>query len=384
MIFHTDITDEQKIILLLSNPFFSTSHKNTISTILTNNIQLCPDTIYSIAIKNGVTGFVYKNCKNFDIFSDEIHLALQALYKKTALKNILMLKETLAILILLDKNKIPVIPLKGASASDLLFNDFGVYPSGDIDILIHPSKLEEAKDVLCKQGGFKPIQELAEQDLLSDHYHLNLQKRNILLEVHWTLVKRYFTISPDIWWQDTEQFEWNQVPAFKLSIENYIIYNIFRLYDHCFHPLRFFSLLAGIIDHNYTNINWEKLLVFANRYQMKKLVVFTLRMLKDTLDVKIPERIEDQNIFGYQHIKAMILSGIFFQIQQKHRRMLFYAIFLIEPRTLLAILLKRIFPSKGELRLRYNLPGNSKKIYLYYLLNPFLLLFKKQENIKNA
>ncbi|MBU1195112.1 MAG: nucleotidyltransferase family protein [Proteobacteria bacterium] len=352
--------------------------------ILAEAPHICQDTVYSLASANGVAGFIYKNAEEFNLFSEKINLALQSAYKQTALKNMLMLKETLAVSKLLSDNEIPVVPLKGSSASDLIFNDFGVYPSGDIDILVPFTKLGKAKDILCRYADYSPVQGIEEQDLISSHYHLNLKKKYILLEIHWTLTKRYFSIPHDFWWQGAEPFEWNTVPVFKLSIENYILYNVFRLYDHCFYPLRFFSLLAGIITHHYADINWEKLLDSANRYKMYTLVVFTLKLMNDILQTRIPETMIQKKIMGYLFLKSLVLSGFFSGIQKQHGRMLFYTLLLVKPETLAGILLKRLFPSKGELRLRYNLPGNSKKIYLYYILNPFLLLFKKQENIHNA
>ncbi len=169
----------------------------------------------------------------------------------------------------------------------------------------------------------------------------------------------------------------NGINTFELSIEKYILYNIFRLFDHCFYPLRFFILLGGIIEQNVDNINWGRLIDVASRYKMKKLVVFTLRLLKDMLNTNIPENLIQEKYFGYNYFKALAFSGIFSGIQKKHQRMMFYTLLLIESKTLFNILVRRIFPSKGELRLRYKIPLKSNKIYLYYIFNPFLLLFKK-------
>ena len=44
--------------------------------------------------------------------------------------------------------------------------------------------------------------------------------------------------------------EWNGIKAMDLSVENNILYNVFRLFDHCFYPLRFFVLLSAIIEKN--------------------------------------------------------------------------------------------------------------------------------------
>ncbi len=56
------------------------------------------------------------------------------------------LKETLVVLKFLSSHDIPVIPLKGAYASDKLFQDFGVYPSSDIDLLVPLDLLEKNKN----------------------------------------------------------------------------------------------------------------------------------------------------------------------------------------------------------------------------------------------
>jgi len=377
LILNTDITDEEKLVLLLSNPYLTESHRNDIKLIILNNKNINPGEIYSIVLANEVAGFVFKNSNAPYIFPDKININLHNFYRQTAFKNILILRETLAVLKLLSDNKIAAVPLKGATASDLLFNDFGIYPSGDIDILVHPSKLSESKKTLCDHGGFTQIQETSEQDLLSNHYHLIFRKNNLLLEVHWNLVKRYFSIPADFWWQGSKEFEWNGINTFALAIEQYILYNIFRLFDHCFHPLRFFILLGGIIEQNVDNINWDRLINVASHYKMKKLVVFTLRLLKDMFNTNIPKKIIEKEYCGYNFFKTLVFSGIFSGIQKQHQRMMLYTVLLIELKTVFNILVKRIFPSKGELRLRYNISSKSKKIYLYYIFNPFLLLFKK-------
>jgi hypothetical protein len=47
------------------------------------------------------------------------------------------------------------------------------------------------------------------------------------------------------------------------------------------------------------------------------------------------------------------------------------------PVDIFRVLLRRIFSTPAEIRLRYNIPRGSLKILPYYLLNPFIMLFKK-------
>lgn len=373
------LPDEERLLLLLSTPLPEKICEDEIATILTNNDSLDYKKIYGLAVTNGVAGFVYKNSQNKSIFPKPIQTDLHKFYRQTAFNNIQLFRKTLEILQVLSRNNIRTIPLKGATASDLVFSDFGVYPSGDIDILVHPSDLQLSKKLLCSKGGFYQIQGIAENDLLSDHYHLILQSNKALLEIHWNLVKRYFRISPDFWFEDSKEILWNGIHTFELSIEKYIIYHIFRLFDHCFYPLRFYILLGSIIDQNPDRINWEKLIGFSDHYKMKRLVIFCLGLLKDLLNTNIPPHLLPRKNRRYQYLKGLALHGIFSGLHNKHRRMMLYTLLLIKPETLIAILTKRIVPSKGELRLRYSIPPESKKIYLFYILNPFLLLFKKSK-----
>lgn len=374
---HSKRSDEEKLLLLLSVPLPEKTCEHEIAAILRNNDSLDYKRIYRLALANGVAGFVHKNSQNKTIFPEPIKTDLHKVYRQTAFNNIRLFRKTLKILQLLSGNNIKTIPLKGATASDLVFNDFGVYPSGDIDILVHPSDLQQSKNLLCNEGGFHHIQEIAENDLLSDHYHLILQSNNTILEVHWNLVKRYFRISPDFWFEDSKEILWNGIHTFELSIEKYIIYHIFRLFDHCFYPLRFYILLGSIIDQNLDSINWEKLIAVSDQYKMKKLVIFCLGLLKELLNTNIPTHLLPPENRRYQYLKTLAFHGIFSGLHNKHRTMMLYTLLLIQPETLIAILAKRIFPSKSELRLRYTIPPESRKIYLFYILNPFLLLFKK-------
>jgi hypothetical protein len=42
------------------------------------------------------------------------------------------------------------------------------------------------------------------------------------------------------------------------------------------------------------------------------------------------------------------------------------------------VLLKRLFPSMGEIVSRYKLPSKSGKAIIYYILNPVMLLLRKR------
>jgi hypothetical protein len=357
-----------------------------------------------LAHRNGVAGFVYRNTKDQDIFPEQNQQELQSAYRHTTYHNLDQLAGTIKILRLLSANGIQAIPLKGVVASEVIFQDLGVYPSGDIDILVHPADLTAVKKILLA-SGYSSVEGIQEEDLLINHYHLMFHNGHHLLEVHWNLTKRYFEIPPDFWWQDVGTVRWRDMDVVALAPEKYILYTIFRLFDHCFYPLRFLVLIAGIVDTYSHEICWNTLLADARKYKMRRLTLFTLKLLHDVLGTSIPDRILPNKItpmngisafrrlfsckknkkiickalMGEGVLKKLVLSGIFKGVKHPHVRMFVYSSLLDGPVNIGKVLLGRLFPSKGELCLRYNLNHGSSKVWLYYLMNPVILFFRKNK-----
>jgi hypothetical protein len=272
---------------------------------------------------------------------------------------------------------VEAIPLKGPVASDLIFGNPGLYPSSDLDILVKPPDLERTKRALL-ESGYREDSGTDERDMLRGTYHLTFQNDRYVVEVHWTLAFRYFDIPSGFWWEETGLVEYEGTEMKTLSAERYILYTVFRLYRHAFRPLRFFVLIAEIIRKYRDEIVWEKLISFAQTYKMRRLLLFTLKLLKETLGAEVPDSVAQRPLYGYRFLKRLVFSGLFHGVKRIHLRMLLYTFLQETPLDTAGVLLRRIFPSPSEIRLRYSLPPGSKKTYAYYLLNPLLMIFRKR------
>jgi len=375
---------EKRLFFLLSQTHCLCFHALEIEILrqLINSEDVNRSKVIEIVLRNGVAGFAYQHLKSNDILSGQGKKEFQSIYRQTTLRNLRLLNATSQVLQLLSINKISVIPLKGAVASNLIFQDLGLYPSSDIDILVCYEQLVASKEILC-QHGYEIDQKWSEEELSSCHYHLMFRKNGILIEVHWNLVKRYFSIEPDFWWQEHIIAEWHNQNITLLAPEKYIQYLVFRLFDHCFFPLRFWALLHAVIEKYNDQISWNNLLAEAKRNKMWRLISFALCFVTDWYGTEIPTKITKNPILGYKLFERMVLSGIFSGIQRKHLRMLGYTFLLDSLGAIANVLFSRLFSPLGELRLRYNLPQDSMRIYLYYLLNPFLLIFRKEDSKNN-
>ncbi len=371
---------EEKLILYLSKMNPSSETVSKIKELLDdkrNDINF--DNIFKYAAKNEVLPIIYENLRTFDNVPEELILKLRNAYLHSFKNNILNAEEMLRILRSLADAGVKAVPLKGSLASELVFRNIGAYPATDIDILVRPEDLKRAERILT-ESNYRSVEGIRVKDLLMSHYHFIYSKDIYFVELHWNLVKRYFYIPPEFWWNETEEIEYSGIKINMLSPERYLIYAIFRLFDHGFRPLKFFIFICGLLLKYKGEIDWQKLILFSKNYRMDRLLCFTLRLINDIFDVDIPQDILQRKLAGYEFIKKQIIFSLFNDVKRPHFKMFIYTFLLDSPMDFANNLGRRIFPKSSEIRLRYGISEKSGKIYFYYLLNPLLIFLKRRSN----
>jgi len=335
------------------------------------------DRLLELANLNQVSPIMYRNLQKVQGVPEHVMEGLNKAYLATFLQNVRHSQETMRIIGLPQMEGIEVIPLKGSLFSDIVLGDMGLYPTCDIDLLVHPRDLERAKSAIVGLG-YSEGSTLAEEDRLQGSYHLSFSNNTYVVELHWNLVKRYFEAPPDFWWEDSALIEYEGVKLSVLSPERYLLYSIFRLFSHGFIPLRFSILVSGIVGKYGGQIDWSKFLSCAGELKMNRVSLFTLKLLHELLGVPIPQEIANRRVFGYDFLKRIVMKGLFKGVKRTRLRMAFFTILMDTPLNTLRVLFRRLLPKRSELRLRYGLSPDSKKVFFYYLLNPFFLVFRRR------
>ncbi|MEJ2068649.1 MAG: nucleotidyltransferase family protein [Deltaproteobacteria bacterium] len=106
---------------------------------------------------------------------------LRSTYYQTLAQNTLMYQELERILTALDEAGIAVIVLKGAALAATVYEDIGLRPMGDLDLLVREEEFQEALDVLLSIGYMQepmPHQEFNRQ--IGYNVHLWRDSNHIL------------------------------------------------------------------------------------------------------------------------------------------------------------------------------------------------------------
>jgi len=369
-----NLSPEERIVLLLSQPAPSALIMQAVQTLLSDlSRPIDYDRLLQLATLNQVTPLLYKNLSALQLVPDEIIRRLRTHYIVTIQRNAAHLEETLQIVDILRSAGIRSIPLKGSFAAETLLGDLGLYPTSDIDLLVQWDDLKKAQKSLI-DAGYEPSKGISEQDQLAGSYHLYFHKDPTVLELHGNLVRRYFEAPSDYWWEDVLELTFRDAIFPSLSNEKYLLYMIFRLFSKAFMPLHHLLLMPALLSQNF---DWEKFMASADKLKMKRLVLFTLKLMHNSFDIDIPKYLTQKHMFGYDFLERFVIRGIFKKDIKPHLRMAVLLVLLDSPFDILRVLLQRLFPTLAEIRLRYNLPRRSLKILPYYLLNPLLMLFKK-------
>jgi Uncharacterised nucleotidyltransferase len=367
-------TPEQRLILLMTGLRQSKEAIEEAEGLLSKeNPPINYDELFRSAAQNGVTSILYKNSLKLHGLPDGFRARLKYSYYGALRKNAMHLQETLNVSRALREGGVDVVILKGSLASDILFKDPGLYPTGDIDLLIRPSEVHNATGRLLSLGY-----KMADETEQPEHGDCaNFFNEVYSIDLQWNLVEPYFNIPNDFWWADSRKIMKDNEQLTILSAEKYLLFAISHLFSHGFTTLKFFSLIDAVMNTYKDEIDWTELINYSEEFGMGGLVFFTVSLLHEMLGVEVPEQLTRRRRPGYGICRKAVLSGLFKKTTLFYMRIAVYLLLLAGPSALFRVTRKAIFPNPARLRARYGLPEHSKLIYIYYVLNPFLIFFGK-------
>ncbi|HUO76669.1 MAG TPA: nucleotidyltransferase family protein, partial [Thermodesulfovibrionales bacterium] len=141
---------ETRLLLLLSRVCLSCSELDAAQVFISESLDW--DIFSSHSLRHGTYSIIYKNLLKLDGVPGHVLDTFRNAYNSTLWLNIQLVSELDRILFDLEKRGICAIPLKGPIASEAIFGDMGLYPGGDIDILIKLEDLDGTRQYLESEG----------------------------------------------------------------------------------------------------------------------------------------------------------------------------------------------------------------------------------------
>ena len=203
---------------------------------------------------------------------------LHASYLACLSRNTLLLHEFAKILVLLKQNNIPVIVLKGAALAEDVYENVGLRPMSDIDILVRVEHLHKTALLFSRQGN-----------LLKD-------PSKVVLDLHWNIDRSFVELPMDVAdiWKRSRTIYIEKTPALALSIEDQLLNVVSHVTFHHFlddKTLRTLCDIREIIHHRGREMDWEQVVFRADQWKMRKALFLCLFLSRELLHARVPEDI---------------------------------------------------------------------------------------------
>lgn len=356
-----DFVNESRIIAPVLNPDFSNDRPPSYlnrnrewHNLFKTSKDIFPYLYYKI-----------KNNSSITDFPNELLQEVKDCYYQNLSHNMLLYEDLKAILHACKDKDIKIVLLKGAFLARFVYEDLGLRPMTDIDILIEEKDFEIFKDVL-ETLGYYPVPRGNFHFLKDGFFRIDID------------------ISFDTWylggrvvWERLKTSFIEEVQVFHLSPEDLII----QAAAHCsieHGNITLISLLdiLKIIERYKQEINWQSLVQRIKEYNLSVPVFYVFKESKKALDAPIPGWVIDSiKPDGLKRIEAKIYKFLIDFSPTSNIDGLIEPLFQKGIIGKVKFLIRYLFPTKRYMEQRYETKGNTKLI-VFYVIRP-LLLFKE-------
>jgi len=292
-------------------------------------------------------------------------------YRNTGL-NIRRYHELARILTALQDAGVPPIALKGAHLAALVYEQVGLRPMVDVDLLAHEADLERADSALRAIGYVKMVDptRFAEE---RSHVVYAPPPNGMLLELHhrleWPMAP--FRIDHDGLWARAESTDVAGVSSLVLSPEDLLLHLCLHAAVHHSYSagLRPLCDIAAATRAYQPRLDWEALVARAREWQATHCVYLTLRLAQELLGADVP--ISALHALAPADMDSRLVVWATERVLtpgQSDLRALGELWVVPAGASKLALYVKAILPPRRWLAQRYGVPVDSWCVYLYYIV----------------
>ncbi|MGA3206872.1 MAG: nucleotidyltransferase family protein [Syntrophales bacterium] len=231
------------------------------------------------------------------------YTALSDQYYTNLRRNLSVICKLKGILLLLKESEIPCIVLKGIALAEHIYPGIAIRGMSDIDILVKKSDLYAVDELLSSQGYTARDSSVSSAINNPEGYLASLEYRKengslLNLHIHWHIVNSSVPATMFVKHVDIERIWEKAVAARVADADVYILCPEHLIIYLCEHALRIghsFDRLILITDIFYAlkayekDIDWNFLVEESRRFNLDKLVYFSLSVVNSYASSNIPE-----------------------------------------------------------------------------------------------
>lgn len=235
---------------------------------------------------------VYWRLKEEDIDQGELG-QLKKEYQTAHLKNSLLFQTALNPIRALVEAGIPTMLLKGAALTLNYYHNPALRPMDDVDVLVPPGEARTALEIVEASGWAANKKRTGPHLETFMCYSASAGFKNpadFNFDINWHLINLNCAEDADReYWTEAGPVEFNGIPLLALNPAFQLLHVVVHGMTHIPMSLKWIPDAAVIIKHSGSDIDWIRLLEFAQLQNLTHPVRDTLFYLHNLLDVPVPE-----------------------------------------------------------------------------------------------
>ncbi len=256
------------------------------------------NTLAAVSCAHGIAPLIYNSLRSscaLPLVPAPAAKVLRDSYYFNGARNALILAELHRILKALEEAHVGVMALKGAALAEIVYCNAALRPMLDIDLLVREPLLGDVERVLAEMGYQLSLAEGTRAYYMENHYHFVFQKEaNAEVEIHWNLKRpaHSFRIDIEAIWERARIATFGGNHALVLAPEDCLLYLCLHFWKHkLLGGVRPLCDIAEAVTFYSDGIDWIKLLTISGEWQMNPCSYLVLRLARELLDARIPERL---------------------------------------------------------------------------------------------
>ena len=297
-------------------------------------------------------------------------------HQRTAMRNMVRLRELARLLRGLSCRGIDVVVLKGAHLANAVYGDLALRDMKDVDVLVRRRDLADAYGVLLELGnGAGEIADL-EADVeveCARHHHLPpvTMPNAVPVEVHWNITPPNVPVAIDMdgIWARARDTRIAGARAMAMAPDDLLLHlSVHAALQHRFRMrLRHLCDIAVTLTRFRDSIDWDRLAAVANASGASRFVYCTLRVAESVLGAPVPPSGVDRLVREATDEAIVPIVREYFLAASLELPLAYRAARETQGFVgKVGIVLKSIAPAPARMRAMYGLAPRARSVFLYY------------------
>lgn len=289
---------EMSMLLALARTRHPSEIRERVRALADNGLNW--DRLYELAWRHRLSPLIYRSLERCRIsIPPNIRKDLDGDRTDVVLQSLAYTQELLRIHSAFLAEKIEYVVLKGPVLGVTLYQDLGLRPFGDLDILVRLENILRAKELLVGLGyrPDPPMSPKREQAYISSQsaYEFFQDEKGFKAELHTALVHRRFEFHHDIdqIWSRTSRATVGNVEVGVLGTEDLLLFLCVHGAKHAWRQLIWLCDVAELIGSQ-PMIDWTRLIAEAEQKNCARMLYLGLYLAREWLGTSLPAYVEDR------------------------------------------------------------------------------------------